>query len=196
MTKRFFTEDEKEYIKKNYPRKTPEEIANYLGVKKQNLIAYAHRHGISNNRYWTKNDEQYIETNFGHMTTASMAKKLGKTQRQVIDKINKNHAGNFLENCENLCLAEVCRLVGRDKETIKRTWFKRGLKWRKRGKYTMIKPSELFDFMKNNTCYWNARDCEEWFFKEFDWFQKKQEEERQELFEKRWGRALKELEGK
>lgn len=187
LKKRYFTAEEKRYIEENYPIKTVKEVADNLGVKKQNLIAYAHRHGISNNRYWTIEEEEYLLDKYGVMTAAAIGKKLGKTTRQVIEKVQKLGIGNFLENNENLCLAEVCRLVNRDKETIKKTWFKNGLKWKKKGKYTIVKPSDLFDFMRKNTCYWDATQCEKWYFERYDWFREKLLADRADLHNKRWG---------
>lgn len=136
-----------EIIVKNYPLKTPAEVAQMVGMKKENVIAYAYRHKISGNRYWTKEEEEYLETHYGTMTACAIAKRLGKTTESVVTKAYKKNIGGFLDNAEEMHLAEICRLVGRDKETIKRTWVKYGLKIRKKGKYTMINEKDLAEFM-------------------------------------------------
>jgi hypothetical protein len=104
----------------------------------------------------------------------------------VIEKVCKLGIGTFLDNNENLCLAEVCRLVNRDKETIKKIWFKNGLKWHKKGKYTMIRPDDLISFMETHPQYWNGTQVESYYFERFHWFQEKRKKDRMELHNSRW----------
>lgn len=186
MPKRY-SEYEHNYILKNYPKKTPKEIAEHLGIKKCNLTAYAYRHGISNNRYWTKEQEEYLLNKYGMMTAERIGKKLGKTKRQVVEKAKLMKIGGFLNNCDKLCLSEVCRLVKRDKETIKKTWFGHGLKWVKKGRFTIISPEDLFEFMKTHPKYWDATEIESYYFEEFDWFREKRLVDRKKKCDERWG---------
>ena len=185
------SEEKREIIYKFYPILTAQEVADMVGMKKENVIAWAYKHGVSNNRFWTKEDEEYLINRYGKRTISEIAKHLGKSYQTVLDKINHLHLGNFLENNEDLCLAEVCRLVGRDKETIKKTWVKYGLTIRKKGRFSMIKEQDLLDFMKNNPERWNATQCEAWFFDRYDWFQKKKKNDWERLREKRWKHAEK-----
>lgn len=186
MTKRKFTEEEKEIIAIYYPVKTPAEVAAMLGRSKGVIINYAFKNNISNNRYWTKNEEAYLIDRYGVMTAEGIAKKLGKSYTAVLDKITKLGIGNFKDNVDGLNLAEVCRLVGRDKETIKNTWVKYGLKIYKKGKFSIIKEKDLTDFMKNNPDRWDATECEAYFFERFDWFRKKRIADRDKMCRKRW----------
>ena len=183
---RSLTTEQKEIIYKYYPVLTPNEVADMVGMKKVNLIAWAHRHGISNNRYWTKEEEDYLLKWYGKMSAKAISKKLGKEYRAVIDKLQKIRAGNFIENSVDLNLVEVCRVVGRDKETIKTTWVKYGLKIKKIGKYSMIREQDLLEFMKNNPDRWNATECESWYFERYHWFKEKKKNEWERLREERW----------
>lgn len=179
-----------ELLKEQYGKMNTQNLADAIGKKKQAVIQYAYKHNISANRYWTKEETQYLLDNFGYMTTGSIARRLNKPYRNVINKINHMKLGSYLDNTDNLHLADVCRVVGRNKETIKRTWFKIGLPYRRRGKYIIITEQNLIKFMKNNPKYWNAHDCDYYFFSRFDWFQKKYKEEGIKIIENRWKNAI------
>lgn len=179
-----------ELLKEQYGKMNTQNLADAIGKKKQAVIQYAYKHNISANRYWTKEETQYLLDNFGYMTTGSIARRLNKPYKSVIDKINHMKLGSYLDNTDNLHLADVCRVVGRDKETIKRTWFKIGLPYRRCGKYIIITEQNLIKFMKNNPNYWNAHDCDYYFFSRFDWFQKKYKEEGIKIIENRWKNAI------
>ena len=183
------SEEKQEIIYKYYPVLKAQEVADMVGMKKENLIAWAHRHGISNNYYWTKDEEEYLLKWYGKMSAKAIAKKLGRSYRAVLDKLQKIQMGNFIDNADGLTLAEVCRLVGRDKETIKKTWVKCGLKIRKKGKYSMIKECDLLEFMENNPDRWNAAECECWYFERYTWFKDKNKKYWDKLREERWKNA-------
>lgn len=184
------SEDKKEIIYKFYPVLRPQEVADMVGMKKQNVIAWAYKHGISNNRYWTKEEEEYLISRYGRSTVAQIAKHLGKSYRNVLDKITHLELGNYIENSIDLSQAEVSRLVGRDKETLKNTWVKYGLKISKKGRFSMIKEQDLLDFMKNNPERWDATQCETWYFERYDWFQKKHKEDFERMCAKRWEKKV------
>lgn len=186
MPKRY-TEEQRAYIFENYSKKTPKEIAEHLGIKQGNLVAYAHRHNLVSKRTWTKEDEQYLLSKYGIMTAERIGKKLGKTTRQIVEKAKTMQIGGFLDNCDKLCLSEVCRLVNRDKETIKKTWFKHGLKWVKKGKFTIIEPDDLIEFMRTHPQYWNGTEVEAYYFEKYDWFREKRLVDRKKRCDERWG---------
>ena len=184
------SEDKKEIIYKFYPVIKPQEVADMVGMKKENVIAWAYKHGISNNRYRTKEEEDYLISRYGRSTVAQIAKHLGKTYRNVLDKITHLELGNYIENSIDLSLAEVSRLVGRDKETIKKTWVKYGFKINKKGRFSMIREQDLLNFMKNNPERWDATQCETWYFERYDWFQKKHKEDFERMCAKRWEKKV------
>lgn len=187
MKRRYFTEEEKEIIAMYYPIKTPAEVAEMLGRSVDVIRGYAYKNKISNNRFWTREEENYLIDKYGIMTAEGIAKKLGKSYRAVIDKINKMGIGNFTSNMDGLHLSDVCMLVGRDKETIKQTWVKYGLKIYKKGKYSIIKENDLIRFMENNPERWDATQCETYFFERFDWFREKRIADRNKMCERKWG---------
>lgn len=187
---RRFTEEEKEIIAMYYPIKTPAEVAEMLGRSVSVIRGYAYKNKISNNRYWTKEEEEYLIEKFGTMTAAAIARRLKKPYNAVLTKIVRLGIGTFTENVDGLHLAEVCRLVGRDKETIKATWVKYGLRIKKKGAYSIIHEDDLTDFMKNNPDRWDATQCETYFFERFDWFREKRIADRNKMCERRWGQSV------
>lgn len=187
---RRFTEEEKEIIAMYYPIKTPAEVAEMLGRSVGVIRGYAYKNKISNNRYWTKEEEEYLIEKYGTMTAAAIARRLKKPYNAVLTKIVRLGIGTFAENVDGLHLAEVCRLVGRDKETIKATWVKYGLRIKKKGAYSIIHEDDLIDFMKNNPERWDATQCETYFFERFDWFREKRIADRNKMCERRWGQSV------
>lgn len=184
------TKEQKEIIEMYYPTKKPSEVAALAGMKKVNLIAYAHRHGISNNRYWSKKDTEFLVNRYGAMTAYEISRRLKKPYRSVIDKINKMKIGNFTDNMDGLHLADVSRLVGRDKETIKCTWVRHGLKIYKKGRFSIIKEKDLAKFMKENPERWDATQCEYWFFNKYDWYRDKRLKDRDLLCNRRYANGM------
>lgn len=186
MVRKPFTEEDKRIIEKYYPIKTPDEVAAMLGRTVDVVREYAYKNKISNNRYWTKEEEEFLENKYGILTISGIAKKLGRSNRAVTDKIKQMGIGSFTENADGIHLAEVSRLVGRDKETIKRTWVRRGLKIYKKGKFSIIREKDLAKFMKENPERWNATECETWFFERFDWFREKRKKDLDAMCRSRW----------
>ena len=184
------TKEQKEIIEMYYPTKKPSEVAALAGMKKVNIIAYAHRHGISNNRYWSKKDTEFLVDRYGAMTAYEISRRLRKPYRSVIDKINKMKIGNFTDNMDGLHLADVSRLVGRDKETIKCTWVRHGLKIYKKGRFSIIKEKDLAKFMKENPERWDATQCEYWFFNKYDWYRDKRLKDRDLLCNRRYANGM------
>lgn len=187
MARRPFTEEDKRIIEKYYPIKTPAEVAAMLGRTVGSIRRYASINNISNNRYWTKEEEEYLIEKYGVVTAEGISKKLGRSYRSVLDKMQHMGVGNFTSNMDGLHLVDVSRLVGRDRETIKITWVKYGLKIYKKGKYKVIKEKDLINFMKNNPDRWDATQCETYFFERFDWFREKRIADRNKMCERRWG---------
>ena len=180
------TKEQAEIIREYYPKLKPQEVADMVGMKKQNVIAYAYRHCISNNRYWNKEEEEYLVKYYGRSTISQIAKRLGRTYRSVLDKISHMELGSYLSNNKDLSVAEVCRLVGRHKSTINKTWTKYGLKIKKRGKFSVVRQEDLLSFMENNPERWNATKCEKWYFEKYDWFQEKHKDDFERMCAERW----------
>lgn len=174
-------------LRAEYGKTDMDVLAVKLGKNKQAIAQYAHNHGVSSGRYWSKEEEQYLIENYGRMTARTISKRLGKDYRATLNKINHMEIGNFLDNTEHLHLADVSKIVSRDKETIKKCWFTHGLNHRKVGRYTIIKEIDLIKFMKENPKYWNATECDYYFFSRFGWFQTKLKQDSLQKREKRWG---------
>lgn len=187
-----WTTEQIEYVKENYGKMPTKELAEKLGRKPQTIAQYCHKHNITCGRYWTKKQENYLESKVGKLSLREIAKRMGKPYREVIEKNYHMKLGSFLDNSEDLSLAEVSRLVGRNKETIKKTWVKYGLTIKKVGSYSMINQEELFEFMEKNPERWIPKECEEWYFETCGckWFEKRKKEEFNKMVEKRWGKVV------
>lgn len=181
-----------ELLQNEYGKTSTEDLAEKIGKKRQAIIQYAHKHGISSGRFFTESEIEYIETHFGNKTSAVIAKNLGRDVHAVRSKIYQMGLGPYCMNSDRLNLRQVCDLVGRDKETIKDVWFKNGLKYVKKGKYTMIEEKDLLKFMEENPKYWNAVDCEAYFFQRFEWFREKHKVDFQNMVNSRWNINTKE----
>lgn len=181
-----WTEEEKQWLAENYATASHDELVNHLDRNIICINKYAHEHGISKGRYWTPEERDYMERNVGKMPLKKIAENLGKTYTAVKDRNTREGYGKYIDNVDGIYLTEVSRLVGRDRETIKDVWVKRGLKIRKRGKYSIIKESCLAEVMRNNPDIWDATNCEKWFFERYAWFRQKREVDFKKMVDKRW----------
>lgn len=172
MKRRVWTEEDLDYLRQNYGIIPVEDIIEKFGVNKQALIQCCFRHGINSNRYFSKDEEEYIIENFGRLSARTIAKKLGRSYDSVKVKIYRMGLGRLVDNSDKLHLAEVSRMVNKDKETIKTTWVRHGLKIQKVGKYSMISQDNLAKVMKNNPHLYDATECDD-YFEFYDWFHKR-----------------------
>lgn len=179
-----------ELLETQYGKMPMEALSEKIGKKKEAIAQYAHKHGISAGRFWTKEENEYLIKNVGYLTTARIAKNLGKTYRSVIDRRQKLKIGSYRENMEHLTLTDVAELVGRDKSTVRFTWFKNGLQWQRKGKYIVIKEENLCKFMKENPRYWKATECDRYFFRRYEWFEKRWKEESLQHHYEKWGKVI------
>lgn len=180
-----WTKRQVDILIKYYGKLPTQEVAKMLDMKPRNVAAYAHRHGYKGCRYWTKEQEKFLVKNYGKKTLNEIAQKIGKSYQAVRTKAHKLGLC-FDESVDEISLAELSRLVGRDNETIKTTWVKHGLNIIKKEKHSLIDIDELIKFMQENPRYWKASDCEEWFFQRYDFFNERLKEEKEEARRIRW----------
>lgn len=84
-----WTEEEIEYIKDNYYKKSPEEIGKHLGRTRTAITAKAHDLELAINTAWSKEDEQFVIDNYQIMTRKEMAIKLNRTKTAIDVKMSK-----------------------------------------------------------------------------------------------------------
>lgn len=181
-----WTKKETRYIKSNYKKCTVKEIADALGMSEASVRNKALRLGIKSKRIWTDRQNSYVENNYGIESISTIAKKIGKTEKQVISKAGALGLGYFREQTENLTLAEMSRLLGRHKNTVKYWVDKHNIPSSKLGKYRMIAPDDLKAFMQAHPELWNACDCDIYYFNNEPWFHEKLLADRKIKFDARW----------
>lgn len=56
-----WTPAEIQYLEENYGIISPNEMEEYLGIKKANIVAYASKHNIKSKRKWTEEEIKYLQ---------------------------------------------------------------------------------------------------------------------------------------
>lgn len=136
-------------------------------------------------RLWTKEEEEFLEWYYGKMTTEQIQKSLGRSRASVNHKLIKMGLVGFFDASDELSQAEVSRLLHRSHKAIGYNWAKRGLKFRKVGKFRMISEKALVKFMYENQDLWDATDTETYFFEYYPWFHEKLLKDREKNYKKR-----------
>ena len=185
---RKWTEEQDEYLRKHYRYENITECADHLGRTRQAIMARACKLSIPSGRFLNQTGIDF-ESEMGKSNKA-IAAKYNLTDLQVRKIRYLNNYGTMLEQSERLTLAEIGRLVGKNKSTISKIWVKQlGLKASQYGKrYIMVTHEELFRFMKENPKRWKAAECETWFFEGQRWFDEVREKERRQAIKERWGK--------
>ena len=185
---RKWTEEQDEYLRKHYRYENITECADHLGRTRQAIMARACKLNIPSGRFLNQTGIDF-ESEMGKSNKA-IAAKYNLTDLQVRKIRYLNNYGTMLEQSERLTLAEIGRLVGKNKSTISKIWVRKlGLKARQYGKrYIMVTQEELFRFMQENPKRWKASECESWFFEGQPWFDERREQERRQAIKERWGK--------
>jgi len=130
-----WTEDELEYLKKHYGKKSFEEIADALGRTVSAVQSKGPQLGLSAQDYlWTEEEEQFLRENYLRLGAEECAKQLGRTVMAVHGKIRKTGGGrpsigpkvewteqelDFLrENYQRLPWGELAEKLGRTEQAI------------------------------------------------------------------------------
>lgn len=183
----FYTAEDIEWLRKNYKIKKIDKCCKKFGLTRTALAQVCKRYGIQCGRFLTNQQRAFIDNN-SHKSNQHLSKVL-KRSDAAIKSYRTRYGETIIDaNYEKLHVAEIERLTGINHKTIYDSWIKRhGLQSEKIGSYRFITRKNLIKFMKDNPKLWNATKCEEWFFNDFDWFNKKHEEDFKKLEKKRWG---------
>ena len=128
---------------------------------------------------WTEEEEAYLERYHGVRSQKSIAKHLGKSEGSVREKSRRMGLGNLEEATDGMSCSAVGTLVGVNRNNIKRTWIPKGLVTKKINRYCIVKEKDLLEFMQAHPELWDARKCDYYFFRQYDWFIKKLSEDRE-----------------
>ena len=83
-----WTEEELDFIRKNYGIIKLDEIAKHLNRKKENIIATASRHNIQSAKYWTEDEESYLKNN-KDKSPQELSQTLNKSISAIINKFSR-----------------------------------------------------------------------------------------------------------
>jgi len=131
-------------------------------------------------KIWTKEEIEYLSANWGLKSVPFIARHLNRTETAIILKAKRMRLGAASTSGEYLTANQVSKLLGVDIHTVMDRWIlKHGLKAKKRvirtrRMMTMIKFTELVNWLKNNQDKWDSRRLELFALgKEFDWLKEK-----------------------
>ena len=132
----------------------------------------------SRNKPWTKEEEEHLKNLCGTRTDGEIAKIMHRTKSSVKSKRLALGIPAFLELTDKLLLIQIAELVGIEQSIIGKTWFKKGLPYKKHGVYKMVSEEQLLKFMKEHPELWKASECDYYFFCRYQWFREKLESEK------------------
>lgn len=81
-----WSNEEHEYLVKNYKKKRFKDIAKNLGLSADAVVLYANRNNIFRRnpiRYWTENDLEYVRQHYSVDTAEDIGKVLGRTIQAI-----------------------------------------------------------------------------------------------------------------
>ena len=133
----------------------------------------------SRNKPWTKEEEERLKNLCGTRTDGEIAKIMHRTKSSVKNKRLALGIPAFLELTDKLLLIQIAELVGTEQSIIGKTWFRKGLPYKKQGCYKMVSEEQLVKFLKENLDLWKASKCDYYFFCRYKWFREKLEKEKQ-----------------
>lgn len=108
----------------------------------------------------------------------TIAQSLGRTVASVKSKRIALDLPGMKDSLDRLTMTDISILCGISKDSVNKTWVRRGLATRKYGGVRHTSEKILFDFMQNNQDLWNAADCDKHFFQNQKWFADKLKSER------------------
>lgn len=150
-----WTEEELNYLKENWCRKSTREIAKDLDRTYNSIYAKAEyinlgQNKADKNRLWTEEDIEYLENNWGYISIPTLGKNLNRSEIAVINKARFLELGPFLEAGDYLTLNQLMKELKGDyvgKEYTVKQWIDKGLPIKtKKVKNCSFKVIGLHDF--------------------------------------------------
>lgn len=133
----------------------------------------------SKHRAWTHEEIKRLERMCEKgLPQEKIAQSLGRTVASVKSKRIAMDLPGMKDSLDRLTMTDISILCGVSKDSVNKTWVRRGLATRKYGGVRHTSEKILFDFMKNNQDLWNAADCDKYFFQNQKWFADKLKSER------------------
>lgn len=130
-------------------------------------------------RYWTEEEEKQLRRLSKKKTSTQIAKIMGRTKSSIDCKRQRMMIPDCINATDGIIAKQVGYLVGQHEKSIYNRWKKAGLPIKPFGAhYYVISEKNLVKFMQEHHDLWRASQCDYDFFRKYDWFQKRLEEER------------------
>lgn len=185
--RRKWTEEETEFLRKNYKKIGPSECAAILERTVESIWVKARRMNLNSGRYFTDKQRRYIENNIGKIPLSVIAKRTGHSYDAVRVYISRNGLSHVSSTNNRMTVKEFSRLMHIDDGTIRHTYAKYGLSITKAGRFCTVDIDEAMEWLRTHPERWDATRCEKWFFQRYAWFEEKRKVDFDRMIERRWG---------
>lgn len=176
---------EEELLLGEYPKGNVEAIVKATGKNRKAVIQKAFRMGIKQDFIWTAEEEEFLDENVGIYSMEVIAKKLGRSRDSVHSKCSKMGL-SFATCTEYIHVSELARIMKQDRHNLTRKLKNRGVRFRKKGGFTVITMDRLCKFLKENPDFYDATEIDDSMFRGMPWFEKKRAADAEAKRERRW----------
>lgn len=127
-----WTEEEEKFLKKHIGKWSAKKIALKLGKTVSAVYNKTNRLNISVKTDWTAEEDEQLRDLWGIYKIETISKKMGRTVEAIKHRVKRLELDSSFEaNGEFLKVSEIEKLLNVSGDRIRRTWFKKGLKFYK-----------------------------------------------------------------
>lgn len=139
----------------------------------------------SNRRRWTLEEEERLRVLCERYTKSDVARLMKRSKSSVNNKRRELGIEPLMETTDRWTFTQITEAVGLSKGSVSKTWVKNGLKYQKRGYFSLVKEEDLLKFMQEHTELWDATKCDYYLFYQYSWFMKKLEQDKKQPLEQK-----------
>lgn len=129
--------------------------------------------------FWSEEEIQTLIKLSEKYTSSDIAKKMGRERSSVKDKMQDLGLRGLIFQTDKWTFAQIAETVGVSRSSISKTWVRNGLKYVKRGYYSLVSEKELLRFMQEYLRLWDATKCDYYMFYRYQWFMDKLQADRE-----------------
>lgn len=138
-------------------------------------------------RRWTQEELQILEESIGTFTVATIANRLGRSSNAVNMQLCRMNLSGFAKSTDLLNMAQVSRMLGVERRTIKTKWKSKGLRIMRKGCYLTVTQTALIKYLKDHPEDWNAaKVTDDSLIMGYSWYKEKKKQDANTQF--RWTR--------
>lgn len=139
----------------------------------------------SNRRRWTLEEEERLRVLCERYTKSDVARLMKRSRASVNNKRIELGIEPLMETTDRWTFTQITEAVGLSKGSVSKTWVKNGLKYQKRGYFSLVKEEDLLKFMQDHTELWDATKCDYYLFYQYPWFMEKLEQDKKQPLEQK-----------